>query len=58
MRKDKDGKGVRVLMVIDSIGGRDFFSVNNGKSLKDFRKENNLIRGLFDQKCNRQQQVN
>lgn len=43
---------------MDSIGEGIFFSVNNGESLKDFKKKNNLIRWLFDQKYNRPQQIN
>lgn len=39
-------------MVMDPMARGTVFSVNYGESLKDFRKENNLIRWLFDHKDN------
>lgn len=50
--EDKDRKGDMDLMVMDSMEGGGGISGNNGESLKDFRKENNLFRWLFDQKDN------
>lgn len=51
-----DGKGDRGL---DGNGlqgeGGGVFSVNNGQSLKYFRKETNLIRWVFEQKDNSRQ---
>lgn len=52
MMEDKDRKGDRDLMVMDSMEGGGGTSGNNGESLKYFRKKNNLFRWLFYQKDN------